>query len=393
MSSNWRVKQLGEVINLKRGYDLPAQDRIHGDIPIMSSSGVNGYHNEKKGNGPGVVTGRSGQLGKVFYTEHDYWPLNTTLYVQDFKGNNPKFIYYLLQTLNLEVFNAGSSVPTLNRNHVHLMNVNVPDYKTQYEIGELLYSFEKKIKLNQSIIKNLYELSQILFKQWFIDFEFPNEQGLPYKSSGGKMVESELGKIPEKWEISYLDKIANYKNGLAMQKYRPLNDESESLPVLKIKELNQGFIDSYSDKCSISINESVKVYDGDVIFSWSGTLLLKLWSGGNAGLNQHLFKVTSNEFEKWFYFLWTNYHLEKFKAIAADKATTMGHIKRTHLSESAVLIGEKRVLEEATKILKPILDKITLLGVENRNLAELRDVLLPKLFSGEIKIPDESVVD
>lgn len=387
MVFKWRTMKLGDVINLKRGYDLPASKRIKGSIPILASSGLTGYHNNFKVKGPGVVTGRSGQIGKVFYTEDDYWPLNTTLYVEDFKKNYPKYVYYLLQTLNLEKLNAGSSVPTLNRNHAHQLEVRLPEYHLQKKIADTLFVFEEKIRVNNTIIKYLEEISRTLFKQWFIDFEFPNEDGKPYKSSGGEMLESEVGAIPNGWQVKSLDDVAKFQNGLAMQKFRP-SENNMSLPVLKIRELNQGNTTLNSERCSLDIKEEVKVFDGDVIFSWSGTLLVKIWTGGNAGLNQHLFKVTSEKYDKWFYYLWTKYYLRVFQARAAEKATTMGHIKRSHLKEAKVFLPSQEVLTQASKLLQPLIEKRIALGIETKKLADLRDTLLPKLLAGEVDILD-----
>lgn len=261
----------------------------------------------------------------------------------------------------------------------------------QKEIVQIVNPIRKNIEINSKIINNLEELAQTLFKHWFVDFEFPNENGEPYKSSGGKMVESELGMIPEDWEVKSLSEIANFQNGLAMQKFRPEENE-ESLPVLKIKELRQGSTNNDSDRCSVNIRDSVKVFNGDVIFSWSASLLVRLWIGGNAGLNQHLFKVTSEDFPKWFYYMWTKHYLDEFNAIAKDKATTMGHIKRSHLNESKVVIPPNRELEELTKIIGPFINKKVKLAEENKSLIEIRDTLLPKLLSGEIELQESMEV-
>ena len=185
-----------------------------------------------------------------------------------------------------------------------------------------------------------------------------------------------------------LDEVAEYLNGLAMQKYRPKNDE-KSLPVLKIKELRQGIFDEKSDVCSEKIDSKYHINDGDIIFSWSGSLLVKIWNGGKGGLNQHLFKVTSKDYDKWFYYLWTKYYLDKFINIAEGKATTMGHIKRKDLSEAKTLVPQKGIYTMANKILGEIINKIISLSVENRKLSNLRDTLLPKLMSGEIRVPLE----
>lgn len=184
--------------------------------------------------------------------------------------------------------------------------------------------------------------------------------------------------------------IADYQNGLAMQKFRPKDNEI-GLPVLKIKELRQGSCDINSELCSPSIKPEYIVHDGDVIFSWSGSLLVDFWCGDICGLNQHLFKVTSKKYDKWFYYSWTNYHLEKFVAIAADMATTMGHIKREELQKAEVLIPSDYDYHRIGEILEPIYDLIIANRIENRKLSHLRDELLPKLMNGELDITEVSI--
>lgn len=226
---------------------------------------------------------------------------------------------------------------------------------------------DDKIELNNKINQNLEAQAQALFKSWFIDFE-------PF---GGKM--------PNDWKIGKLLDIATYLNGLAMQKFRPKKGET-SIPVLKIKELRQGFCDTNSDLCSSAVRSDYIVQDGDVIFSWSGTLLVDLWCGGICGLNQHLFKVSSAHFDKWFYYMWTKHYLIKFSSIAADKATTMGHIKREDLEKANVLIPSKEAYIKINNLQEPILEKIIANRIENRKLTELRDTLLQKLMNGEIEV-------
>mgnify|MGYP003410255699 FL=1 len=204
------------------------------------------------------------------------------------------------------------------------------------------------------------------------------------------MVDSELGEIPDGWVVSSLPEIANYQNGLAMQKFRPKGEAS--LPVIKIKELNQGFVDSNSERCDVDIKDSVTIYDGDVIFSWSATLLVKIWTGGTGGLNQHLFKVTSDEYRKWFYYYWTKKHIDNFINIAKDKATTMGHINKKHLEQACVLIPNANQMDLFDEIMTPFVDQLLNIGLENETLKELRDTLLPKLLSGEIELPTETEV-
>lgn len=189
------------------------------------------------------------------------------------------------------------------------------------------------------------------------------------------------------WETASLLDIASYMNGLAMQRFRPVGDDP-GLPVLKIRELGQGYCGSDAERCRSDIDESVAIHDGDLVFSWSGTLLLDFWAGGNAGLNQHLFKVTSDAYPSWFYYMWTKQHMRRFIALAKDRATTMGHIKRSALQESEVLIPPADDMVELTAEMQPIVDEIIGLKVQSRKLGELRDILLPKLMSGEIDVSE-----
>ena len=216
---------------------------------------------------------------------------------------------------------------------------------------------------------HLEQMAESIFKNHFIDLE-------PYD-----------GEVPTDWKTSNLTGIATYLNGLAMQKFRPADGEI-GLPVLKIKELRQGFTDSSSDLCSPSIRQDYIIHDGTVIFSWSGSLLVDFWTGGDCGLNQHLFKVTSDTYDKWFYYAWTKYHLDMFVKMAADRATTMGHIKRDALENAEVVIPNERDYQSIGNLLEPIYDEIIANRLENRKFVTLRDTILPKLISGELTSAD-----
>lgn len=187
------------------------------------------------------------------------------------------------------------------------------------------------------------------------------------------------------WDIASLLDIASDKNGLAMQRFRPIG-EDPGLAVLKIRELGQGYCGSDAERCRSDIDESVTIHDGNLVFSWSGTLLLDFWAGGDSGLNQHLFKVASDAYPSWFYFMWTKQHMRRFIALAKDRATTMGHIKRSALQESEVYIPPEGVMAELTAEMQPIVDEMIGLKVQSRRLGELRDAQLPKLMSGEIDV-------
>ena len=291
---------------------------------------------------------------------------------------DPYFVYYLVTSDCIRNPAIKSMVGSSGRQRVQTdvvanLSVKVPPLPTQQKIAAILSSLDDKIELNNKINTNLERQAQVLFKNWFVDFE-------PF---GGKM--------PEGWKVGKLSEIADYLNGLAMQKFRPLEDE-EDLPVLKIKELRQGCCDDSSELCSPSkVKPEYIIHDGDVIFSWSGSLLVDIWCGGTCGLNQHHFKVTSKTYEKWFYYLWTKHHLDRFIFLAADKATTMGHIKREELDKAEVVIPDDKTYSKLTMTLSPIIDIIINNRVENRRLSEIRDNLLPELMSGNINVEDITI--
>ena len=291
-----------------------------------------------------------------------------------------EFVYYTLKNdyTTLASLANGGAQQNLNAQIIKDYVLKMPSLADQRRIASILSSLDRKIELNNKINADLEEMAQAIFKNWFVDFE-------PFKD--GKFVESELGMIPEGWKVGRLTDIASYLNGLAMQKFPPEN-KNESLPVLKIKELGQGFCNMDSDRCSSNIKNEYKIHNGDVIFSWSGTLLVDIWCGGDCGLNQHLFKVTSNDYPKWFYYYWTKYHLKEFIHIAKDKAVTMGHIKRGHLEEALVVIPDTKSLSKANELYIPLLENIISLRLESSRLSALRDTLLPKLMSGELEVSE-----
>lgn len=286
------------------------------------------------------------------------------------------------QNAILERSNGSVQVNICKREIIEEIPVPLPSLDTQKNIAQILSSLDDKIELNAQINHNLEEQAKAIFKSWFVDFSALEVQ--EFFDNNGVLV-------PEGWDVSCLTNIADYLNGLAMQKYRP-DDGDVGYPVLKIKELRQGMCDRDSERCStISVKPEYIVHDGDVIFSWSGSLLVDFWCGGDCGLNQHLFKVTSTKFDKWFYYSWTLHHLNEFIAIAADKATTMGHIKRENLQAAAVLIPPEKIYNEIGKLLGPIYESIVRNRVESKRLAQLRDALLPKLMSGEIDVSEVEI--
>lgn len=375
----WKEVRLGDIATMQYG-KLAPKKKDAGNVPIFTGYKNVGYTDKINCNkNTIVVVARGvGGCGDVKITNEDCYLTNLAISVSlNAQICVPMFFYYLHQLENLSILNSGSAQPQITIESLTKYSFRIPSLDDQRRIASILSSLDRKIELNNKINADLEEMAQAIFKNWFVDFE-------PFKD--GKFVDSELGMIPEGWEVGTLTEIASYINGLAMQKYPPENIEY-SLPVLKIKELGQGFCGTDSDRCSCNIKDECKIHNGDVIFSWSGTLLVDVWCGGDCGLNQHLFKVTSKDYPKWFYYYWTKHHLREFIHIAKDKAVTMGHIKRGHLEEAMVAIPDNDSMEKAHELFEPILSKMISLRLENSRLSLLRDTLLPRLMSGEIEVP------
>ena len=259
-----------------------------------------------------------------------------------------------------------------------------PPGNEQCAIAAVLSSFDDKIELLRAQNKTLENIAQALFKHWFVDFEFPGKDGKPYKSSGGEMIDSELGEIPEGWKIGGLSEIADFLNGLALQNFPPENT-TEYLPVIKIRELKAGVSDQ-TDKASTNIDSKYIINNGDILFSWSGSLDVDIWQYGKGALNQHLFKVTSNQYPKWFFLYWIKKHLLSFRQTAAAKAVTMGHIKRHHLDDALVVIPTDKFIKIANDLFEPLIEKIALNNSQIQTLSKMRNTVLPKLMRGEVRV-------
>lgn len=315
----------------------------------------------------------NGKIAKVSVLDDDEVGFGSTEYIvfRAIDGvSDADFLYYLICSPLVRNPAIKSMVGSSGRQRVQTdvvagLDIELPSIEEQRKIGGLLKTIDDKIELNNAINNNLEQQAQAIFANEFLSFET----------------------LPKGWNQGSLIDIADYLNGLAMQKYRPSDDEI-GIPVLKIKELRQGYCDNNSELCSPNIKPEYIIYDGDVIFSWSGSLLVDFWCGGVCGLNQHLFKVSSSKYDKWFYYAWTKHHLERFIAVAADKATTMGHIKRDELAKAEVLIPNEADYNRIGTLLQPIYDLIISNRIENKKLAETRDSLLPKLMNGEINMSE-----
>lgn len=371
--SEWKECRLGEIASFTTGKLNSNAAVSDGRYPFFTCAPTPLYINNAAFNQEAVILAGNNAEGNfaINYYNGEFNAYQRT-YVLTARNNiNTKFLYYSLSQFlkDFKALSRGTATKFLTASILNTFKLSIPQIAEQKKIAAILSSLDQKIETNRKINARLEELAQAIFKSWFIDFE-------PF---GGKM--------PADWELKSLSGIANYLNGLAMQKYSPINNH-DKLPVLKIKELGEGRINDNSDFCSkANIGSDHIIENGDIIFSWSGTLLVKIWTGGKCGLNQHLFKVTSNQYPKWFYYFWTLHHNAEFKRIAKDKAVTMGHIKREELDKALVSVPPLDIMHRISGIMDPIFNQLISTNLESARLSALRDTLLPKLMSGEL-IPE-----
>ena len=349
---------------------------------------------EKSGGSPTQSTGR------IVYVSEDLIKAKGNVVCSNFctafrvkDGWNPLYVYYFWQNVynhdaffNFEGKTSGIKNLQLD-NALSAIDIEYLPLEKQNQIIASLASIDEKIKVNRQINDNLEAMAKQLYDYWFVQFDFPNEEGKPYKSSGGAMVWNEKlkRKIPKGWHCGTLLDIAEYTNGLACQKYRPTDDNK--LPVIKIKEMHDGLsVDTEWVKADIP--DDVKVFDGDVLFSWSASLEVMLWAYGNGGLNQHIFKVTSkNGYPRSFYFYQLVHYIGVFKQMAEARKTTMGHITQDHLRQSTIVLPpDVDIANKLEEKLCPIFDAIVKNSQEIMTLTKQRDELLPLLMNGQASV-------
>lgn len=314
-------------------------------------------------------------------------------------GVDTQFVkYFLLSPKGQEALGAqslGSVQQVINLRDLKTINVPIPEFDEQRAIASVLGALDDKIEQNRRTAQALEKLARAIFRAWFVDFEpvktkaagatsFPSMPQPVFDALPTRFVDSAIGPVPEGWGVKPLANVATFLNGLALQKYPP-RDDAGDLPVIKIAQLRKGSTDG-ADLANGDVPEQYVIGDGDLLFSWSGTLEAVFWFGGKGALNQHLFKVTSDEYPSWLCLLWVHQHLPWFRTIAAGKATTMGHIKRGHLTEAQVVTATPEVLQAAGVTIGPIYELYSQTMLESRKLAEMRDYLLPKLLSGDVRV-------
>nr|WP_234151072.1 restriction endonuclease subunit S [Bacteroides ovatus] len=337
-------------------------------------------------------------LKKVWYADSEGGCSSDVLVFRAKNGHCPPFLYtVLMQNAFFDYAMSGAKGSKMPRGDKdQIMRYELPTFTPMEEenIGNMMVDIMSKININRQINDNLEAMAKQLYDYWFVQFDFPNEDGKPYKSSGGAMVWNEKLKreIPQGWHCGTLLDIAEYTNGLACQKYRPTDDNK--LPVIKIKEMHDG-LSADTEWVKADIPDDVKVFDGDVLFSWSASLEVMLWAYGNGGLNQHIFKVTSkNGYPRSFYFYQLIHYVDVFKQMAEARKTTMGHITQDHLKQSTIALPPNvDIANKLEEKLCPIFDAIVKNSQEIMALTKQRDELLPLLMNGQASVNYHLSVD
>lgn len=416
MSAEWIQRPLGDVITLQRGHDLPSQDRNNGTIPIMGSSGLTGYHDQPKAPGPGVVVGRSGNsMGEVSFCPTDYWPLNTALYVTDFKGNDERFIYYLLKTIDFDQFNSGSAQKSLNRNAVYPYEVNLPkSVEEQKRISSILACLEAKLELNNNINQTLEQMAQVIFKSWFVNFE-PVKAKINALEAGGSAADAELAAMQaiSGKNSAQLEQMTNEQP----EKYAKLRATTELFPS-EMQESELGAIPGGWECVHIGdITQRLKTskrYTKKQVSQYGNIPVFEQGAGILLGFHNDEPGFKANAEDPVFIFgdhtCITHLSCQKFD-ISQNVIPLKGSIRptvwtyyailgkqtfqeyRRHWSEFAIKLVVLPPQELCQVFADVVTDGLLLtesLGRECKELESIRDSLLSKLLSGELSTSEEA---
>ena len=412
--------RLGDVFSIKQGFAFKSSNYVNRSnyrlVTLGNFSNDNSFkfNNDKakyyKGNFPNDVELKEmdlilplteqveGLLGNSAFVpnvnnKHFNFVLNQRVgkIICNDKKIDKKFLHYLLSTNlikdQMEAFAHGTRQRNISPEEIYKIEAYIPTISVQSKIGNFLYSIERKIDNNNKICEELESMAKTIYDYWFLQFEFPDKDGKPYKSNGGKMIWNDQLKqeIPEGWEVDNLYRIAKFINGIACQKYRPLDDKHK-LPVIKITEMHDGFTEN-TEFVRDSISKDHIINDGDILFSWSASLGTMIWNNGKGGLNQHIFKVIPQDyFSQHFVYQTLSSYIVNFKRMAEARKTTMGHITKDHLKQSRIMIPPKHVINKFESLVNNFYKEITNLNEENQQLKSLRDFLLPLLVNGQVTV-------
>ena len=405
MAGEWSQVTLGDVITLQRGFDLPAQDRKPGKIPIVSSSGITDYHSKVSVPGPGVVTGRYGTIGQVFLIKEDYWPLNTTLWVKDFHGNDPQFASYLLRTVDFRSCSDKSSVPGVNRNDLHLIPVLLPPLTEQRAIAHILGTLDDKIELNRWMNETLEAMARTLFKSWFVGFDPVRAKAEGRKPLGMEAAtatlfpdsfqDSPLGKIPKGWRVGRASELTE----LSRDTINPLESPREAFDHYSIPAFDDGRWPKEETGAEIRSNKYL-VPPNAVLLSKLNPRIRRVWL---PTVHDDRRSIASTEFlvtlptrdtsREYIYALFSSQpFLEVFTGLVTGTSGSHQRVQPKSLLDIEVVLPPAACRASFGRIAGPLFDGVSRNVAEVRTLAAIRDALLPKLISGEIRVRTESSV-
>ena len=405
MAGEWAELPLGDVITLQRGFDLPSQNRKSGRVPIVSSSGISDYHSEIGVKGPGVVTGRYGTIGQVFLIKEDYWPLNTTLWVKDFHGNDPHFASYLLRTVDFQSCSDKSSVPGVNRNDLHRIPVLLPSLAEQKAIASVLGAFDDKIELNRRMNATLEAMARALFQSWFVDFD-PVRAKLDGRQPIGldeataalfpaSFQDSTLGHIPKGWEVKTADEVSTVGIGKTppRMEHQWFSENPADVPWMSIRDLGIAgvFISHTSEFLTAEAVEKFRIKripDNTVVLSFKLTMGRVAITDGKMLSNEAIAHFCLNP-ETTFGSAYLYCYLKGFGFDQLGSTSSIATaINSDMVRGMRVLVPPKGIAEAFERTVKPLFTQMKNIQKQSHTLATLRDTLLPKLLSGELRVTE-----
>lgn len=398
--TDWKTCKLGDVIRLKRGHDLPSQSRLPGNVPVVSSGGPTGTHSTPMANAPGVVIGRYGTIGSVFYVAEDYWPLNTTLYVEDFKGNDARFVYYLLRTVDVEPYSDKGAVPGVNRNHLHEALVMLPPLQEQRAIARTLGALDDKIEVNRQKTKSLEGMARALFKSWFVDFDPVRAKSRDEKPLGLEAAAEALfpnritdAGIPEGWAVTTIGELVDVRGGSTPStgeaSYWSNGTHAWATPKDMSRLESSVLLDTerrISDDGLARIGSGMLPV-GTVLLSSRAPIGYLAIARIPVAVNQgFVAMVCPPDIPSTFILEWTRYNMDAIVARAGG--TTFLEISKSGFRPIPVILPPVSVLSAFNQIVGPMYDLVTESERENRTLITLRDGLLPRLIRGEVRVSE-----
>jgi type I restriction enzyme S subunit len=395
----WHKLTFKTFITLQRGFDLPVTEMKDGEVPVLGSTGVIGYHNKAKVNPPGVVTGRSGTIGVIQYTDKPYWPHNTSLWVKDFKLNHPKFVYYKMHTLKLDRFNGGASVPTLNRNNLDNLKVQIPDTLAQEKIADILSAYDDLIDTNRRRIQLLEESARLLFREWFVFFRFPrlrqgfggqagHQKACPVESRNSTGVKIEDG-LPEGWASQPIATISDCVGGgtpsTSMPAYWVDGDITWVTPTDVTRNKHFILLDSEKKITEAGLqNSSAKLVPAHTVLMTSrASVGFFAIANREVCTNQGFISIVPHDAVFSLFLLFQlSERVEEIRAMGSG--STYPEVSRGKFRDFKVIIPPKKLVSDFDEQASFCFKQISNLKQQNQKLAQARDLLLPRLMSGAI---------